>query len=114
MEVLKGAYVKPTKLTVGDLLDDYHARYVAVKYVPRSAQAYRYSIDSRLKPVLGSVVLSSLTWHQIEDFRDGLSADGIFRALGQWLPFLSPSGATSNGRASSTVRLALVDERWIG
>ena len=77
MEVLKGAYVKPTKLTVGDLLDDYHARYVAVKYVPRSAQAYRYNIDSRLKPVLGSVVLSSLTWHQIEDFRDGLSADGM-------------------------------------
>ena len=77
LEVLKGAYVKPTKLTVGDLLDDYHARHVAVKYVPRSAQAYRCSIDSRLKPVLGSVALSSLTWQQIEDFRDGLSADGM-------------------------------------
>ena len=77
LEVERGTYVKPVKLTVGDLLDDYHARHVAVNYVPRSAQAYRYSIDSNIKPVLGSVALSSLTWQQIEDFRDGLSADGM-------------------------------------
>ena len=69
LEVERGTYVQPTKLTVGDLLDDFHARYVAVNYVPRSAQAYRYSIDSRIKPVLGSVALSSLTWQQIEDFQ---------------------------------------------
>ena len=71
-EVEKGSYVKPSKLTVGDLLDDYHARYVVSKNVPRGAEKIKYDLDGHLKDVLGSIVLSSLTWHQVEDFRDGL------------------------------------------
>ena len=74
LEVERDAYVKPVKLTVGDLLDDYHARHVVPNYVPRSAQAFKYNIDSNIKPSLGSVALSSLTWQQVEDFRDGLLA----------------------------------------
>ena len=38
LEVERGAYVKPTKLTVGDLLDDYYARYVVPNNVPQTAQ----------------------------------------------------------------------------
>ena len=74
LEVEKGAYVKPTKLTVGDLLDDYYARYVVPNNVPQTAQDSKYSIDGKIKPVLGAVALSSLTWQQVEDFRDGLLA----------------------------------------
>ena len=74
LEVERGTYVEPVKLTVGDLLDDYHARYVVLNNVPRSAQTFKYNIDSNIKPSLGSVALSSLTWQQVEDFRDGLLA----------------------------------------
>ena len=74
LEVERDAYVKPVKLTVGDLLDDYHARHVVLNNVPRSAQTFKYNIDSNIKPSLGSVALSSLTWQQVEDFRDGLLA----------------------------------------
>ena len=72
LEVEKGAYVKPMKLTVGDLLDDYYARYVVPNNGPQTAQDSKYGIDGKIKPVLGSVALSSLTWQQVEDFRDGL------------------------------------------
>ena len=64
--------MKPMKLTVGDVLDDYYARYVVPNNGPQTAQDSKYSIDGKIKPVLGSVALSSLTWQQVEDFRDGL------------------------------------------
>lgn len=76
-EVEKGTYVKATKLTVAEFLDEYHTRYVAVKRKPQGVQAIRYEIDGKIKPVLGSVALSSLTARQVEDFRDGLVAAGL-------------------------------------
>ena len=41
---------------------------------PRLLRDSKYSIDGKIKPVLGAVALSSLTWQQVEDFRDGLLA----------------------------------------
>ena len=55
-----GAFVKPSRLTVGDFLREWLQSYVATNVRAASGEGYRIIIERHLIPALGAVVLSSL------------------------------------------------------
>ena len=55
-----GAFVKPTKLTVGSFLQEWLQGYVATNVRAATAEGYRIIVERHLVPALGAVVLSEL------------------------------------------------------
>lgn len=68
-----GTYTAPSKLTVGEWADIWARDYLGgVK--PRTAELYRGTIKTRIKPALGAVKLEVLNAHTIQGFYNALSA----------------------------------------
>lgn len=65
-ELDKGIFSEPSKLTVGQWLDVWHAEYLGgVK--PATVSQYRTQIDQHLKPALGAVKLEKLTAPMVQN-----------------------------------------------
>lgn len=78
-----GTYIPPSKLTVGEWLDIWQRDYLGgVK--PRTADSYRTTVETHLKPAFGAVRLESLPPHEIQRFYNSLQVEKIDR------PPLSP------------------------
>jgi hypothetical protein len=75
-----GAYVKPTKLTVGEYLIQWLENYVMTHTSPRTAEGYQVIIKRHLIPNLGSIPLTQLQPSHVQGYyakalREG-GADG--------------------------------------
>jgi len=85
-----GAYIKPTKLTVGEFLTQWLEKYVLTNTSPRTAEGYRGIIQRHLMPNLGAIPLTQLHPSHIH---------------GYYAKALSKGGAENNGKLSArTVR----------
>lgn len=66
-----GSYIAPNRMTVGQWLDIWSAEYLgAVK--PRTAELYKSTIETRIKPGLGASRLETLTPHAVQTFYNTL------------------------------------------
>lgn len=66
-----GTYKDPCKLTVGQWLDIWQRDYLGdVK--PRTADSYRATVETHLKPAFGAVKLETLPTHEIQRFYNSL------------------------------------------
>ena len=59
-QMYTGAFVKPSKLTVGDFLREWLQSYVATNVRAATAEGYRIIVERHLVPALGGMVLSEL------------------------------------------------------
>ena len=62
------AYIKPTKLTVGEFLTQWLENYVLTNTSPRTAEGYRVIIQRHLMPNLGIVSLTQLQPYHIQGY----------------------------------------------
>jgi integrase len=72
----RGSYVKPNKITVGEWLHQWCESFVVMNTTPRTYVSYRSIIDNHLKPVLGSIYISSLEPQQIQAYYASQLAKG--------------------------------------
>ena len=63
-----GAHVKPTKLTVGEYLEQWLQGYAAVNTGPRTYEGYAGVVHAHLIPALGSIPLVALQPHHIQTY----------------------------------------------
>ena len=76
-----GNYIAPSKMTVGQWLDIWHADYLN-NAKPSTISSYDATIRNHLKPGIGAIRLDSLTTHQIQEFYNTLlSPSGKRKAL---------------------------------
>lgn len=69
-----GTYTAPSRLTVGGWLDIWTAEYLGgVK--PRTAELYKASVNTYVRPALGALKLDTLNAHTIQGFYNSLSKD---------------------------------------
>lgn len=64
----EGAYIKPTKLTLGEFLIQWLENYVMTNTSPRTAEGYRVIVRRHLIPNLGMVLLTQLQPSQIQGY----------------------------------------------
>ena len=79
VEVSRGTYVPPCKMTVGDWLDIWQREYLG-NVKPTTAVIYRGNIKNHIKPILGAVRLDQLHPHTVQSFinrLEGLSARSV-------------------------------------
>ncbi len=72
----RGEYVEPTKMTFGELLEQWLDGYVAQNLRPSVQDSYRSQVKNRIAPALGGIPLSKLTPLQIQAFIDRVFARG--------------------------------------
>jgi hypothetical protein len=75
--VSRGGYIEPTRITVGDYLDEWLAGKASLR--PSTQRSYRGHIDLYLKPGLGHLRLTELRDQHIERLYSALPMVG--RAL---------------------------------
>jgi len=63
-----GAYVKPTKLTVGEYLEQWLQSYVATHATPKTQARYEGIVKAHLIPAFGSLPLTALQPQRIQDY----------------------------------------------
>ena len=63
-----GSFVKPTKLTVGEYLEQWLATYVATNVRPNTAEGYTKKVRAHLIPGLGTIALTALTPAHVQAF----------------------------------------------
>jgi integrase len=63
-----GAYIKPTKLTVGEFLIQWLENHVLTNTSPRTAEGYRLIIKRHLMPSLGAIPLTQLHPSHIQGY----------------------------------------------
>lgn len=69
-----GTYIAPSKLTVGEWLDIWQQDYLGgVK--PRTADSYRTTVETHLKPAFGAIKLEALPTHEIQRFYNSLQKE---------------------------------------
>ncbi len=86
-----GAYIKPTKLIVGEFLTQWMENYVLTNTSPRTAEGYRIIIQRHLMPNFGAIPLTQLQPSYIQ---------------GYYAKALSEGRADNNGKLSArTVRI---------
>lgn len=68
----KGTYKEPCKLTVGEWLDIWQKDYLG-NVKPRTADSYRATVETHLKPAFAAVKLEGLKSHTIQVFYNSLS-----------------------------------------
>ena len=66
MSIEQGAYVKPNKLTLGELLRIWLEDYVSMNTTDRTLESYSYIVKTHLVPALGRIPLSDLQAQQIQ------------------------------------------------
>lgn len=64
----KGVYTKPTKLTVGEYLEQWLGGYVSTNCASRTRERYEEIVRVHLIPALGSLSLSSLRPQHIQEY----------------------------------------------
>lgn len=67
-----GTFIEPSKMTVGAWLDVWLEEYIKPSTKPLTYSAYKSSIETHIKPYLGSVRLSSLNPTQVQSFYNDL------------------------------------------
>ncbi len=63
-----GGYVNPTRLTVGEWLDQWCKGYVAMHTTPRTAESYQVIVKRHLVPALGALLLTQLQPHHLHEY----------------------------------------------
>jgi len=63
-----GAYIKPTRLTVGGYLEQWLQGYVSSNTSPRTRERYIEIAHAHLVPALGSILLTALRPQHIQDY----------------------------------------------
>lgn len=63
-----GAYVNPTKLAVGQYLEQWLRGYASSNTGPRTRERYAEIVHAHLIPALGSIPLKALHSQQIQDY----------------------------------------------
>ncbi|MBI2916489.1 MAG: site-specific integrase [Chloroflexi bacterium] len=71
-----GAFVKPGKLTLAELLDDWLQAHVAVNTRPRTRESYEGIIRAHIVPALGQIPLTELSPAAIQRFEATMLQDG--------------------------------------
>jgi len=96
-----GAYIKPTKLTVGEFLTQWMENYVLTNTSPRTTEGYRVIIQRHLMPNLGIIPLTQLQPSHIQGYYAKALSEGKPTADGRaisggnvskWLAILPASG----------------------
>jgi integrase len=64
----QGAYVKPNKMTVGELLNSWLDDYVSMNTTDRTQESYKYLIQKHIIPSLGRIPLSELQPQHIQSY----------------------------------------------
>lgn len=72
----QGAYVKPSRLTVAQFLDEWLRDYVRTNTAPRTAERYEEIVRVHLIPALGSLPLSALQPQHIQRYYAEALASG--------------------------------------
>lgn len=75
LEIDNGAYIEPSKITLGKWLDIWLKEYTTDKKY-QTVNTYAYSINNHIKPKLGAVKLSQLTAPIIQMFYNELLRSG--------------------------------------
>jgi integrase len=68
VDMEKGTYVKPNRLTLGDWLNQWLNDYVAIHLTPSTIESYSYIVRQHLIPGLGSIPLAQLRPYHIQDY----------------------------------------------
>lgn len=72
-----GRHVEPSKLTLGEHLDNWLKR-IALQVQPRTATDYAYMLDRYVRPYLGERRISGLTFEHLEEhYADMLQKQGL-------------------------------------
>lgn len=75
-ELDKGTFTKPSKLTLGEYLDQWVSDYCWTNLSPRAAEAYEYQINKHIKPKLGTIPLKTLQPAQVQKLYTELQKKG--------------------------------------
>lgn len=86
VEVRKGTYVEPSKLTVAEWLDYWYENHVVDKVKIKTRCDYESSIRCYIKPKLGGIKLTDLKGMQIQQFYNDLLKNGSLRKKGGLSP----------------------------
>lgn len=78
-EMENNKYVKPTNLTVGELLDKWYEEYVLVENDVNTIRGYQQRINNHLKPELGHYHLNRLTTDNVRQYYTKLRKSGNLR-----------------------------------
>ncbi len=78
-----GEYVKPSKETMAQFLEQWYTEYAETRVRSRTQDGYRGNLDRYIIPALGKISLDKLTTRRVESFlsdiqREGLSARTAF------------------------------------
>jgi integrase len=76
IELDKGIFIRPTKLTLGEYLSQWLTDYCEPNLSERAVEAYRYNIDAYICPKLGHIPLKSLQPAQIQRLYSDLLKKG--------------------------------------
>ena len=76
MSIEQGAYVKPNKLTLGELLRIWLEDYVSMNTTDRTLESYSYIVKTHLVPALGRIPLSDLQAQQIQSYYGDKLSEG--------------------------------------
>ena len=74
--VEKGDYVKPSRITLGEWLEEWLSGYVDCNCSPRTKASYEYMVRRHVSPKLGSIPLSQLETRHVQAFYSRLRVDG--------------------------------------
>ena len=72
----KGTYILPTKITVGELMEQWMDSYVAANCRHSTQESYRAQKENRITPTLGGIPLSRLTPGHIQSLIDRVISEG--------------------------------------
>ena len=75
-ELNTGAYVEPSRMTVGEFLDRWLTDYAKPKVSPKTYERYQEMIDGHIRPALGSYLLPKLAPLHIQAFYSRALASG--------------------------------------
>ncbi len=64
----RSAYVKPSRVTVAEYLEQWCQDYAAMHTSPRTAESYRMEVERHLIPALGAIPLCQLQPQQIQSY----------------------------------------------
>ena len=68
LSVEQGTYIKPNKMTVGELLNSWLRDYASMNTTDRTQESYKYLIQKHIIPGLGRIPLSELQPKHIQSY----------------------------------------------
>jgi len=76
VNIERGSYIKPKKITVGEWLNDWGTSYVATNCSLRTLDSYRSEIENHIVPSLGSILLTQLRPQHLQSYYAAALAHG--------------------------------------